>query len=573
MKFRLGGLHLQLLGLVFLPLSLLLLALAVFGTRLHQQAMRRLVAERDERSVRAAAAALSEQLHHRQSALRTLALRLQDGVEPARVLAEAAYLTSDFDAGLALVNDEGDVLAGNLDPTLAVEGSFSAWVEGLPEGEPGFLLLPDREARVAVGLRTRAGNLVGAFALEPLARAVLLTTGGASYYTSLLVDQAGHLLFGSGAVPSADALLAHPGVQAALRGETGSSYLPAEDGEHVVAYAPVEPVGWAVVIEEPWQEVSSPYLDLTAAAPLALIPALLLALAALWVGARQVIGPLRALEDRAERAAEGDLQALRQNVGGILEIRQLQHTLRWMAERLLEAQQALRRYIIVITQAQEEERRRLARELHDETIQDLIALDQRVQMLQMQPPASRQVLREALADLRRSLQETVAKVRWLTRGLRPVYLEDLGLVPALEMLVRDARQQTGLDIEFALVGDPCRLPPEAELAVYRIVQESLTNVARHARARHAWVRVSFDDTYRLRVEVRDDGVGFEPPERPSDLSARGHFGIMGMYERAEALGGRLSVESRPGTGTTIRLDLPLRGGQPETPPKGPCTGG
>lgn len=569
MKFRLGGLHLQLLGLVFLPLSLVLLALAVFGTRLHQQAMRRLVAERDERSVRAAAAALSEQFHHRQSALRTLALRLEDGVDAGRVLAEAAYLTPDFDAGLALVNDGGDVLVGSLDPAVVADGSFQAWVESLPGSEPAFLLLPGEETRVVVGLRTRVGNLVGAFRFGPLARAVLLTAGGASSYTSLLVDPAGNLLFGSGAVPPADALLAHPGVRAALRGETGSSYLPAKDGEHVVAYAPVEPVGWAVVVEEPWQEVSSPYLDLTAAAPLALIPALLLALAALWVGARQVIGPLRALEEQAERAAEGDVEALRQEVGGILEIRQLQHTLRWMAERLLEAQQALRRYIAVITRAQEEERRRLARELHDETIQDLIVLDQRVQMLQMQPPESRQALREALVDLRRSLQETVARVRRLTRGLRPVYLEDLGLVPALEMLVRDACEQTGLDIELDLVGDPCRLPPEAELTVYRIVQESLANVARHARARHAWVRVAFDDGHRLRVEVQDDGVGFEPPERPSDLSARGHFGIMGMYERAEAVGGRLGVESRPGAGTTVRLELPLGGGRPVTPPNGP----
>jgi signal transduction histidine kinase len=111
-------------------------------------------------------------------------------------------------------------------------------------------------------------------------------------------------------------------------------------------------------------------------------------------------------------------------------------------------------------------------------------------------------------------------------------------------------------VSFESEGASRRLSPEAELALYRIVQQALSNIGRHAKARHAWVTLSFGPE-RLTTLVRDDGLGFEVPGRLTDLGARGHFGLMGMKERAELAGGSLSIHSEPGSGTQVRVDIPI----------------
>ncbi len=140
--------------------------------------------------------------------------------------------------------------------------------------------------------------------------------------------------------------------------------------------------------------------------------------------------------------------------------------------------------------------------------------------------------------------------------LRPIYLEDLGFVPALEMLPRQMQERYGLALHLAVRGDPVRLAPDIELAAYRIVQQALANVATHAQARNAWLDVTFASEH-LTLVVRDDGVGFTPPEQPVDLAHQGHFGLMGMRERALLYGGQLTITSAPGQGAIITARLPL----------------
>jgi two-component system sensor histidine kinase UhpB len=303
-----------------------------------------------------------------------------------------------------------------------------------------------------------------------------------------------------------------------------------------------------------WETATDPALELTLVAPLVLIPPLLFAIFALWFGARQIVGPLQRLEAEAAALAWGDFEAIQEPVGGISEVRHLQLELAEMARKVQAAQEGLRDYIGAITAAQEDERLRLARELHDDTIQAVIALKQRLQL------AGKSVkdrnTRQSLAELESLAEGTIENLRRLTRALRPIYLEDLGLVTALEMLARETSQAHPLAVDFRQQGPERRLPHEAELALYRIAQEALNNVVRHARAGRAELCITFDEQ-EICLEVNDDGVGFEMPKSPTDFAPSGHFGLVGIRERAELIGARLEVRSEAGEGTRLSVRLPV----------------
>jgi two-component system sensor histidine kinase UhpB len=324
--------------------------------------------------------------------------------------------------------------------------------------------------------------------------------------------------------------------------------------EHVIAYSPIPLVDWAVVIEEPWESVTTPVLRTTQLAPLILVPILILSLIAIWFGARRIVQPLQSLEDRAVKLAWGDFEAIEQPVGGIEEINRLQHTLIHMAHRLKAAQQGLRGYIGAITAGQEEERRRLARELHDETIQSLIALNQRVQLarLEFDNQSSED---DSLQEIQTLIEQTIADVQRLTRALRPLYLEDLGLVAALDMLAKETSQSAQIPIDIQLSGQERRLSAEVELALYRMAQEAISNVVRHAQAEHGTLSLRYTPE-NVTLVVVDDGQGFEVPESPAEYAPSGHYGLLGMYERAELVGAELQIYSSPGEGTRLVVRVP-----------------
>jgi signal transduction histidine kinase len=325
----------------------------------------------------------------------------------------------------------------------------------------------------------------------------------------------------------------------------------------VTAYSPVSGTKWALISEEAWQAVATPALRATQFAPLALVPALLIMSLALWLGARQIIQPLRNLEARSGRLARGDFSSIHEPVGGIAEIQHLQRALAEMASKVQEAQRSLHKYIGSITAAQEEERRRLARELHDDTLQALIALKQRVQLaqLELQPALERASPESAeLGEIAGLTEQTIENLRRLTRALRPIYLEDLGLVAAVEMLSRETGAQSGIRVEFERQGSERRLDAGIELALYRMVQEALSNIARHAHATRASV-VIFYAPGMMRVSVEDNGVGFRLPGNPAEFANRGHYGLLGLQERAELIGAKLELETAPGKGTRLSVTL------------------
>jgi signal transduction histidine kinase len=311
----------------------------------------------------------------------------------------------------------------------------------------------------------------------------------------------------------------------------------------------------AALPESVWKSATDPALELTLVAPLVLIPPLLFAVAVLWFGARQIVGPLQKLEAKAAALAWGDFDAIQEPVGGISEIQHLQNGLNEMSRKVRAAQEGLHDYIGAITSAQEEERNRLARELHDDTIQAVIALKQRVELAEKS--VKDQGSRQSLKELEGLAEQTIENLRRLTRALRPIYLEDLGLVTALEMLVRETSQANKVTIAFDRKGAEQRLPREVELALYRITQEALNNVVRHAKAEHSTVQIMYSKN-ETNLEVSDDGVGFQMPRSPTDLAPGGHFGLLGMRERADLIGARLEVTTDKGQGTrlSVRLAMP-----------------
>jgi signal transduction histidine kinase len=200
--------------------------------------------------------------------------------------------------------------------------------------------------------------------------------------------------------------------------------------------------------------------------------------------------------------------------------------------------------------ASEDERRRIARELHDDTAQHLAALLMWVRLIE--PDVQAEAAKVRLHDLRNEIAACAEGVRRIARGLRPPELEDAGLVAALRAHARTIREGTGMDVRIDADPVDDLLSPDARLVLYRIVQEAVSNALRHAATDIVRIEVTLDGSQVVGV-VRDEGKGFGPGEE--SRSGAG-LGLLSMQERAMMVGGRLSVESRLGGGTTVRVELP-----------------
>ena len=216
----------------------------------------------------------------------------------------------------------------------------------------------------------------------------------------------------------------------------------------------------------------------------------------------------------------------------------------------------LRFYLQQVTRAQEEERRRIARELHDGTAQDLVVLSRQLDnLISTADHFSKQDLTH-LEELRQQIDRALDELRRFSQDLRPSILDDLGLLPALEWLTADLSQHFEIAIGMGVLGSIRRFPPETELVLFRITQEALRNVWKHSEASRAWVTVEFGDDKTV-LTVKDNGKSFELPERIDDLASVGKLGLAGMQERAQLIGGKLTLQSEPGKGTTVTVEAPI----------------
>lgn len=335
----------------------------------------------------------------------------------------------------------------------------------------------------------------------------------------------------------------------------------------VMAFAPLSRASWAVVVRQEESEALGPVSSMREGFLAAGVLLGALALAVAWAAAQSVTRPVDRLTRAARDIAEGRLDEpipdlgtdevgrlgaafdgmrvrLRESRDRIEEWnRDLEDRVRERT-RLLEESEARRRELLrKVIGAQEEERRRVARELHDATSQELAAL-----VVGLETAGA--------ADMKAVAMRALDGVQRLMLDLRPSLLDDLGLEAALRWYAENTLEARGIAVVFETTGVPGRLPPEVETAVFRVVQEALSNVARHSGAENVLLDLDCTEA-RVAVEIEDDGAGFDPSEFEAGPDGTRGLGLMGMKERVELLNGTFRVRSGPESGTHIRLEVPL----------------
>lgn len=239
------------------------------------------------------------------------------------------------------------------------------------------------------------------------------------------------------------------------------------------------------------------------------------------------------------------------SIGSGWRLRVLERRAEEQHKRTEQAGMELRRLSQQLVRAQEEERRSISRELHDEVGQTLTGLRYELANLETLRDATAEQFYEHLNDAKELAERTLQSVRTLAMGLRPAMLDDLGLGPALEWQAREFSRRTGIPVDVLLEGLPGALPDAHRTCVYRVVQEALTNCARHSQAHHIRIAVhSWRDA--MSVTVQDDGVGLR------NRTASG-LGLVGIEERVRELGGNVTLRSQPGKGTLLYVEIPLPG--------------
>lgn len=364
---------------------------------------------------------------------------------------------------------------------------------------------------------------------------------------------------------------------------------PTDDGgSHIVAYAPLSTMpGWGVAVEQEADVALAVADDLQQRVLLFGILALVLAAGLAWFDVRQVVKPLGILTSRAAKMASGDLEtpitsSRRDEVGTLAQtletmrvrlkesLEEIERRDRELEQRVqertrevqqlyeeLQRKEELRsRLLEKVISAQEEERMRIARELHDETGQALtgiiMSLEAAEEALSREPKATRQGLERAKSLAAHSIDA----IRNLVVDLRPAALDDLGLVPALRAFAESRLGEKGIRLELKASGLKDRLSPPVETCIFRVVQEAVTNTVRHSGA--DWVRIHLQhESGRVSLVVEDDGQGFDIAELMSSEDSARALGLAGMKERIALLGGELVVESAPGQGTRIGATIPL----------------
>ena len=586
-----GGLSVLALVWTVLPLALVLALVVGTGFYAYQQVVQSLLIARDQELAKVSAERLSDNIRGYADLLVALAnsdeMRSGDAQRQENVLSRSQDLLKVFDGGVAVLDERGvvtvtDPAHGELvGQNLAVypyfqntkalrQPTFSDIFQEMGSGEEAIvvavpILGTEGDFRGVI----RGGfNLGEQIASTPevirddfsLSRRRLgqeirnLKIGDKGY--AYLVDRNGRVIYHPEGTPIGQDFSYRRAVDRLKHGEQVGAFVSQEPGgEHfVVGFANLPVTGWGLVIREPWAEVVAPIKSYLRLVALVLLAALTLAAFLISLGVRRISEPISDLVYQTRQVAKGDYSA-QVRLGSIREIRELGLAFNAMVEQIARYRAGVRRYVAAITHSQEQERKRIARDLHDDTVQSLIAIGQRIELCRasLDDPTE---AREQLTDVRRMVTEAIQSIRHFSHELRPPALEDLGLVPALQALVNDLARADALEVNLEIDGQPQGLVPDMEVVIYRIVQEALQNVRKHAHASKVRVCAEFTDK-GVAIAVRDDGVGFTIPPNLTDLANQGNFGLMGIEERVRLFGGELEIHSQPGHGTELKVTLPL----------------
>jgi two-component system sensor histidine kinase UhpB len=237
------------------------------------------------------------------------------------------------------------------------------------------------------------------------------------------------------------------------------------------------------------------------------------------------------------------------------EIKKLAESFNMMAKTLTEKMRLERKYLSQIIEVQENERRRISRELHDEIGQALYAIQFNLEMVDKDLPQTTAVVRGRLGEAKSLSSQTLTAMRQLSLDLRPTMLDDLGLVPTLRWYIQNFSNRLDIYSNFETMGFEEKLPPQIETAFYRIVQEALNNIAKHAQADRVEISLVKRDS-RIYASIQDNGRGFDLDRVLHPESPERGFGIVGIQERVSLLGGQMEIQSTPGYGTLIDIEIP-----------------
>lgn len=472
-------------------------------------------------------------------------LRQLDLIAASAISARASASLAAHVRGLRLaesvvrLSPDGDVVwarsVADGAPTAPILSRIPPPAQGQWRAEPTALLPTSRGSRAFLVLPARESDPAGgavAEAIDPDTSALraLLASYAEEPYRVEVVDERDAEIGASRAAGGAP--------------RNGDALLSAE--------ASIASGTWRVRLAQPRDEAIAPVLALRrvlVGSSLLLFPfAVLVALAT----ARSIRRPVLAMTAAAEQLARGDVSAPIPPAGED-EIGRLSAALEQL-RRTLEADGRRSLLLKRVISAQEEERRRIARELHDETTQQLTALAMQIQSVAGSHPETSPLLAGS-RDLVRTMIDDLHRVIY---DLRPSMLDDLGLLPAIRSYAETHLASRGIEVHCELPG---ALPPisrDATTALYRVVQEALTNVARHARAETVFIGCEIAGG-RIVMEIEDDGAGFDPDRAMQPKDTGEGLGLLGMRERLALLGGALDIESEPGRGTRVIAVLPLGG--------------
>jgi signal transduction histidine kinase len=558
---------------IILPQSLVMIAIAVGSFLIYQRVVISLLIDRDRQLAVISASRISQELAEHAAALESLIEENIQGDRKVdltelhlRVPLETLGL---YNAGVVVVDAKGKVLAvtpTEISPTksdvfqepffqevrIRKDAYFSDVLIDQGTGQQMIVI----SVPIYFGDKIFDGAILGALHFESSQLSNLIK--------GLKVGDEGfaYLVDGTGRV------ICHPDsrnvgldfsnrlfVDRVVRGMNGGYVETLQSGERlVVGFAPIEGTGWGLIVREPWEEVIEPVRVYGAVVILMILLITVATTWFLWVRVRRIAKPIQQLGEQASRLGSGG--AIESVVdSGISEIDGLASAFARMAGQIVTYRAGLQRYLRAITQSQDEERRRVARELHDETIQNMLAIDRQLELFLTSEDNPDQ--RGSLRQIHEMVQETIRGVRQISRNLRPLVLEDLGLIPAIESLISVLHdEEPGLNAALHIVGNPQHHSADHELALYRITQEALTNCRKHAGASRADVRLTFEDA-SVRLEIQDDGRGFSLPSSMAEFAHSGSFGLMGIQERVFALGGEFNIDSGEGEGTRLEVVLPL----------------
>ena len=558
---------------IVLPFSLLILGLLIAGALVYLQIVTSLLIDRDRQLAVLAASSVSEELEGYTRVLEALAgnpdLRSSASETRSAGLVVATDALAIFNAGVALTDANGIVRTATPNRAFPIGLDVSAQSyyqntrDRLRPAYSSVLTTTQTTERIVViavpildDTSQFAGTLLGAAHLGAsslINRVKNLIVGNDGH--AYLVGPHGRVIHHWDATTIGDDYSHVTSVKRAIAGMSGGLLRLTSTNERVVeGYAPIPVVGWGLIVQESWDMAVAPVQAYSFIVGIVALCAVALAILVSWQAIRRTVLPIHQVAEQIQSLANGELIEPIQD-SGIAEIDALEQSFNQMAKQIVAYRNGLRRYIDAITHSQEEERRRIARELHDETVQNLMVISRRLELYQASEENPARLAQ--LSELQAMMRESVHGVRHISRDLRPLILEDLGLIPALRSLISGARDGPGAipQAGFKVAGKPDKLGSEQELALYRITQEALTNVRKHAHATSVRVTLEFE-TNGVKLEVVDDGGGFQLPASPAEWAELGSFGLIGIQERVRAIGGSLLIDSAPEHGTRLQVTVP-----------------